>query len=163
MSRVPQLPRSVMTWGLMLLTVIVGGVRPSCISANGTLCLLCPKLLAVSAVSSSAESSATVGSCSSHSCCCEQTATPTRSELTAAGEMAGSPCDGCDCLTVPAVTPATVQKVDDPTSRLDFDVAPAMFANAELSLSRKSSRLTGSTHRVGSPPDLFVLYQRWLI
>lgn len=162
MARVQQLPRIAMTWGLMFLTVIAGGIRPSCICADGTLCVLCPKLMAAPAVSPSTEPSATNGSCSSKSCCCEHAATPTHSDTTAVCEMAGSPCDGCDCLAVPAAL-ATVQKAENPASHLNCNVAPVMFATAEIMLSRESSCSRGDTPRVGSPPDLIVLFQRWLI
>ena len=152
-----------MTWGLMLLTVFAGGMRPSCICADGTLCLLCPKLMAVPAVLPLAGSAAVNGSCSSKSCCREHASVPTQPKSTSVFELAGSECEGRDCLTIQAASPVIVQSSDDPTSHLNCDVVPAMFANAELSLARESSRLTGSAHWVGSPPDLIVLYQRWLI
>jgi len=148
-----------MTWGLILLTVIVGGVRPSCICADGTLCLLCPKLMATP----SAEPGTTTGSCSSMSCCCERGSTPAQSKLTSVCELAGSTCDGRDCLTIQAASPVIVQANNDPTSHLDSNVVPAMPASVELLLSRESHSSTGSTYQCGPPPDLIVLFQRWLI
>ena len=163
MTRIQQLPRIVMTWGLMLLTVIAGGVRPSCICADGTLCVFCPKLIASHASLPSTEPSATIGPCLSKSCCCGHAAVPTQSESTTVCEWTGSTCDGCDCLASQSAAPATVQTVEDPVSRLDRDVVPALLANAELALSRESFRSMKGTHRVGPPPDLIVLFQRWLI
>ena len=163
MIRVPQLPRIVITWGLMLLTVVAGGVRPSCICADGTLCLICPKLMAASAVSPASGPGATNGSCSSKSCCREYASKPARPISSSGCEFVGSTCDGRDCLTIQAAPPVILQSSDDPTSRLNCGVVPAMLANAELSLSRESARPTGSTHRVDPPPDLIVLLQRWRI
>ena len=77
--------------------------------------------------------------------------------------MPMSACEGCDCFAVQVAIPATVQKAEDPTSRLNCDVAPIVLAIAELMLSRESSYLREDTHRVGPPPDLIVLLQRWLI
>lgn len=163
MTRARRLPRIALTWSLMLLAVIAGGVRPSCIRADGSLCLLCPKLMAPHTSLPSAEPAPSSGSCSSKSCCCEHAAAPTRSKSIATSETTGSACEGCDCFAVQSVAPATVQKVDDPTSRLDFDAAPAVLATVKLMLSRESSCWRGDTHRVGPPPDLIVLLQRWLI
>lgn len=161
MARARQLPRIAFTWGLMLLAVIAGGVRPSCICSDGSLCVLCPKLKAGQAVSPSTEAIAPNSFCSSKSCCNEHAATPVRSDAT---KMSCSPCDGCDCFAVPWAVAATAQKVHPPESHLDSDVASAMLATFVLRLSQQSSLLTGSTHRVGPPPpDLIVLYQRWLI
>lgn len=161
MTRVRQLPRIALTWGLMLLAVIAGVVRPTCICSDGSLCFLCPKLMPAQAVSPSAEAVAPNGSCSSKSCCCEHATTPVRSDAT---QLSESPCDGCDCYAVPAAVAVTVQKVEAPENQLDNDVAPALFPTVVLELSHQSSLLAGSTHRVGPPPpDLIVLYQRWLI
>lgn len=161
MTRVRQLPRIALTWGLMLLSVIAGGVRPSCICSDGTLCVLCPKLMAAQVVSPSTEAIAPNGSCSSKSCCCEHATKPVRSDAT---KMSESPCDGCDCFAVPSAVAATVQKVEASESHLDSDVVPAMLPTFELGLSHQLSLSTGSSHRVGPPPlDLIVLYQRWLI
>lgn len=163
MTLARRLPRFALTWSLILLTVIAGGVRPGCIRADGSLCLLCPKLMATHASVPSADPAPASGTCSSKSCCCEHAAAPIRSKSITASEMAGSACDGCDCFAVQTVTPAIVQKVDDPTSRFNCDVTPVMFANVELVLLRESSFLCEGTHRVGPPPDLIVLLQRWLI
>lgn len=163
MTSVQQLPRIVMTWGLMFLTVIVGGVRPSCICADGTLCLLCPKLLVATSVSSMPRSAATGGSCSSKSCCREHTSAPTQPQSTSVCESVGSTCDGSDCLTIQAAPPVIVQDKDDPTSRLGSDVVSATFATTTLTVACAAFHPTSGTHRVGPPPDLILLYRRWLI
>lgn len=164
MTSVQQLPRIVMTWGLMFLTVIAGGVRPSCICADGTLCLLCPKLLAATSVSSKPRLAATGGSCSSKSCCRERASAPTQPKSTSVCESVGSTCDGGGCLTIQAAPPVILQDNDDPTSRLGSDVVSATLATTTtLTVARESFHPTSGTHRAGPPPDLIVLYQRWRI
>ena len=162
-TRLQTLPRVMVTWGLMLLTMIAGGVRPSCICADGSLCVFCPKLMATTAVSPSTEPSPTNGACSSPSCCCRPADAPTRSQSAGTCEWAGASCDGCDCLAVPLAAPTTVQAVEDPASRLGSDVVPAILANAELSLSRESFRSRVGSPLAVPPRDLIVLYQRRLI
>ena len=168
MTPVQQLPRIIMTWGLMFLTVIAGGVRPSCICADGTLCLLCPKLMATHAVSSLAEPTVfepTVADkpCSSNSCCGRRVAAAKQSKSSSVCEWTTSACDGSDCLAIQSAPPVIVQASEDSARCLDSNVVPAQFTNAELAFSRESTRPTRGTHRAGPPPDLIVLYQRWLI
>ena len=168
MTPVQQLPRIVMTWGLMFLTVIAGGVRPSCICADGTLCLLCPKLMATHAVSSLAEPTVfepTVADkpCSSNSCCGRRVAATKQSKSSSVCEWTTSACDGSDCLAIQSAPPVIVPVSEDSARCLDSNLVPAQFANAELVFSRESTRPTRGTHRTGPPPDLIVLYQRWLI
>lgn len=163
MFRVPQSPRIVMTWGLMFLTVISGGVRPSCICPDGTLCLNCPKQLAASSASPLPQPAATGGSCSSKSCCREHASTAVRHESTLPFELAALACDGRDCLAIQAASPAIVQAGDDSTSRINSAVVPGIVEIEKPAPLCQSFHPTGSTHRAGPPPDLIVLFQRWLI
>ena len=80
MTRVRQLPHTIITWGLMLLIVIAGGVRPSCICADGSLRAFCPNLMVAHSASPSGEPTAMSRSCASMSCCCGHSAKQKDSE-----------------------------------------------------------------------------------
>lgn len=111
MSGVRQLPRIAMAWGLMLLTAVMGGVRPTCICPDGSLCFVCPKQLDVHARSSKVTASA-VGSCGT-TCGCKHTETVPPPESEAGLERAGR-CNGYNCIEIAPATPATVRPVEDP-------------------------------------------------
>lgn len=116
MTRVRHLPRIAITWGLMLLTVIAGGVRPSCICPDGSLCFVCPKQLDAHGRSSTRETSTAKGSCGA-SCGCEHSVTASPSESAAGLELPGlelpGRCNGDDCLVIAPASPAIVPPVED--------------------------------------------------
>lgn len=160
MTRTEKLPRIALTWSLMLLTVIAGVARPSCLCADGSWYLYCPKVMAALVAAAPRESTAATGCCSPKSCCHGQVVASGHTQSCAA---VGSPCTGSGCRAIPSAIPATVREVESLASQLGGDVAPAMVAKVGLSSSRESLRWRVDTHRAGPPRELIVLYQRWLI
>jgi hypothetical protein len=130
MTRVRHLPRFVITWGLMLLTVIAGGVRPSCICPDGSLCFVCPKQLDAHGRSSTVETSTAKGSCEA-SCGCEHSEIASRSESAVGLELAGK-CNGYDCLVIAPASPVTVLPAEDPARSFGGAGVVPFLASFEL-------------------------------
>lgn len=163
MIHVRPLPRVLTTWGLMFLTVIVSGVRPSCICADGTLCAFCPKLVFVPAASQSTELATGSDSCATKSCCRKHAPLESRSDLAASSELAGFTCNDRDCLTIQPVSPAITSLTQNPISVLRADLALSPVSRLPVGLHGDIAHSERCVSAIGPPPNLIVLFQRWLI
>jgi hypothetical protein len=163
MGQVQQLPRVLVTGGLMFLCVFAIGVRPSCICANGTLCVFCPKLMVAPAASRSGCSFAESPSCAKKSCCRTHALSDTLLQLPRPSELAGSTCNDRDCLVIQPVAPTIPSPVEDPTGHLNSSVASLSIATLSPDWPGTFAHVGRFSESVGPPRKLIVLFQRWRI
>ena len=163
MGRVQQPSRVLVTVGLMLLTVFAVGVRPSCICADGTLCVICPKLMVAPVASRSGSPSAKSPSCAKKSCCLRHDVSDILLQAPRPGDVAGSTCDDRDCLVIQPVSPTIPAPAEDPTGHLDSSVALPPVATLSSDLHGTFAQTGRFSESAGPPRALIVLFQRWLI
>ncbi|MEK6260125.1 MAG: hypothetical protein AABP62_16020 [Planctomycetota bacterium] len=72
-------------------------------------------------------------------------------------------CNDRDCLPIQPVSPAIASPTEDPINRLDASLALPPVVTLSPSLHGNSVHAGQCPKTMGPPPDLIVLFQRWLI
>lgn len=147
----------------MLLTLVTCGIRPSCLCADGTLCLVCPKLLKTSAPSST-QPRTTRETCVAHSCCRGRASHFAFSDQERPHEQIADRCETGGCLVLHATDLVIVETSQTAASLLEHNAAwSCLSARDEMPVAAASHFSRRGFESAGPPPDLIVLYQRWLI
>lgn len=151
--------RRVLSLTLVLLSLCSGTPLPVCRCSNGDIRLFCPMRVHGSGKSECADC------CSETACCCGKLADSSPIRTTDADDLAqfgsASAC-GCSSLTLQPANRILANKVCVP-GPLQFDQLLPSSSEARLSEGSSQGTIESVPPHNLPPPDLLVLFQRWLI